>query len=54
MKAARECHKDIVQKLLRSGAQMDVLNYEQMNARDVTLNAEIDKILAENEGKGIE
>ena len=46
MKAARECHKDVTGVLLKYGAQADILNYENMTARDVTLDEDIDKLLA--------
>jgi hypothetical protein len=34
-----------VRILLEANAQKDVLNYEQMTARDVTLDNEIDNML---------
>lgn len=45
MKAAREAHKDVVKFLLDNGAQVDVLNYENMTARDAALDVDIDEIL---------
>eukprot|EP00598_Pedospumella_elongata_P009185 CAMPEP_0184996762 /NCGR_PEP_ID=MMETSP1098-20130426/57544_1 /TAXON_ID=89044 /ORGANISM="Spumella elongata, Strain CCAP 955/1" /LENGTH=176 /DNA_ID=CAMNT_0027523285 /DNA_START=54 /DNA_END=584 /DNA_ORIENTATION=- len=46
MKAARSAHKDIVELLLHEGAQTDIFNYEQMTAREATLDVEVDELLA--------
>ena len=46
MKASRESHKDIVEELIKHGAQKDILNYEQMTAREATLDIRVDAILA--------
>ena len=46
MKAARSAHKDIVELLLHEGAQTDIFNYEQMTAREATLDIEVDEMLA--------
>ena len=43
MKAARECHKDIVSLLLKYGAQADIKNYESMTARDITLDRVLER-----------
>ena len=47
MLAAREKHKDAVKLLLNAGAQVDIKNYEQMTASDVTLDADIESLLEE-------
>ena len=44
-KASQNDHKDAVRILLEANAQKDVMNYEQMKARDVTLNNDIDDML---------
>ena len=44
-KASQNDHKDAVRILLEANAQKDVLNYEQMAARDVTLDNELDDML---------
>ena len=49
MKASRNNHKEVVETLLENGALTDVLNYEQMKARDTTLNVEVDEMLAATE-----
>eukprot|EP01032_Pedospumella_encystans_P030510 gene30510-34440_t len=46
MKAARSAHKEVVELLLREGAQTDIFNYEQMTAREATLDVEVDEMLA--------
>lgn len=49
MKASRNNHVQAVSLLLDQGAQADILNYENMKARDTTLNVEVDKLLAAEE-----
>lgn len=49
MKASRNNHVQVVSLLLDQGAQADILNYENMKARDTTLNVEVDKLLAAEE-----
>jgi len=44
-KASQNDHKEAVRILLEANAQKDVLNYEQMAARDVTLDNELDDML---------
>lgn len=51
MKAARTSHKDMVDLLLRKGALADILNYEQMTAREATLDVEVDELLAASAAK---
>ena len=46
LKASRESHKKIVDELVKRGAQKDILNYEQMIARQATLDVRIDAVLA--------
>lgn len=46
MKASRGSYKQIVDELLRHGAQRDVLNYEHMTARQTTLDIRVDAVLA--------
>ena len=46
MKASRESHKEIVEELIKHGAQKDILNYEHMTAREATLDTRVDAILA--------
>lgn len=46
MKASRESHKDIVLELVKHGAQKDILNYENMTARDETRDVRVDAVLA--------
>ncbi len=50
MKAARESYKDGVEFLLHNGAQVDILNYENMTALDVSRDSEIDEILCDAKG----
>jgi ankyrin repeat protein len=50
MKASRESHKDMVKMLLDNGAQADILNYENMTARESTLDVEVDDILSSTKG----
>jgi hypothetical protein len=54
MKASRESHKEVVKILLDNGAQADLLNYEQMTAREATLDVEVDEILSGVNGEGSE
>lgn len=49
MIAARESHKEVVHELTKAGAQLDITNYEQMSAADVTLDPEIDHELRREE-----
>ena len=49
MKASRNNHVQAVSLLLDQGAQADILNYENMKARDTTLNIDVDKLLAAEE-----
>lgn len=46
MKASRESHKEVVEELLKYGAQKDILNYEHMTAREATLDPRVDAVLA--------
>ena len=46
MKASRSAHKEVVELLLKKGAQTDILNYEQMTAREATLDVEVDEMLS--------
>ena len=49
--AARENHKDAVKLLTQSGAQVDIFNYEQMTAADVTMDNEVDAMLRQSSTK---
>lgn len=46
MKASRSAHKEVVNILLKNGAQTDILNYENMTAREATLDVEVDQMLS--------
>ena len=50
MKAARESYKNVVEFLLHNGAQVDIRNYENMTALDVSRDTEIDEILCGAKG----
>jgi len=54
MKASRSAHKEVVDTLLKHGAQTDILNYEHMTAREATLDVEVDKMLSGNPKDGLE
>jgi ankyrin repeat protein len=43
MIAAREKNKEASDLLVEAGAQVDILNYENMTAADATLDVEIDE-----------
>jgi ankyrin repeat protein len=47
MIAAREKNKEAVRALIDAGAQLDVLNYENMAAADITSDLEIDSNIRE-------
>jgi hypothetical protein len=51
MHAARENNKEAVQLLIYSGAQIDVVNHEEMGASEVTLDAEIDSKIKRTKDK---
>lgn len=52
MIAARENCKEAVRVLIGAGAQLDVTNYEQMTAADVTLDDDIDVQVREAQQPG--
>jgi hypothetical protein len=54
MKASRSAHKEVVDLLLKKGAQTDILNYEHMTAREATLDVEVDEMLSGDHRIGVE
>ena len=53
MKASRDSHKDVVHILVQHGAQADILNYENMTAREATLDVEVDEMLSKTQGDAV-
>lgn len=52
--AAREKRKEVVKSLIEAGAQLDIVNYEQMTAADCTLDPELDHSIRRKTGEDVE
>jgi ABC-type Zn2+ transport system substrate-binding protein/surface adhesin len=50
MKACREGRKEAVKMLIEHGAQVDIINYEQMTARETAREVDIDDIIRQCQG----